>query len=95
MMEHLIDVIYEALEEVLENRVIEVYKNLFAKELFMQFTGYDELKQGYNRVGDLIEEVIKGFTNDIHGFQCTNEQAHGIATRVWEKLKVTYAAEAL
>lgn len=94
MLEQLCGIILEAVEEELENRVIEVYKKLFAKELFMTFTGFDEITERYSNVARLIEEVIVGFTEDLRGFRCTDEQANGLATRIWQKLKTTYEEEA-
>lgn len=63
----MLKLIRQLLEEDMEEGVIKkMYKKLMTKELFMTFTGFEEVKERYPNIAKLIEEVIKGWSRDIY-----------------------------
>lgn len=89
--------VWSALDDGLQGQVIEISKKLFAKELFMMFTGFDGMKEHeqYSNKADLIEKAIKKITRGNYGFRCDDDMANGIASRAWGTLKAIYEAEEL
>lgn len=79
-------------KECMDAGVIDVYKALMSKELFMTISSFEELNQKYSRIGDLVKEVIKGIRHDAFGMQCSDKGSEKIASRAWQKLRAEYAA---
>lgn len=79
-------------EEDLNERVIKMYKDLFAKEFFMSFTNFEDMKQMAPNVGRLVREVIKKIQNE-YGIQCDDTKAEEHASRTWQILRAEYEAE--
>lgn len=76
--------------EDMEERAINTYQKLMTKELFMKFTGFEEIKQRFPNIADVVAEVLKSLSSDVHGFEISDEEAEDIASCAWQKLRVTY-----
>lgn len=84
--------ILQVLEKDMEDRVIGVYQKLMTKELFMTFSGFEEIQQKFANIASLIVDVIKSLSKELHGRKCSNKEAKKIASSVWQKLRVDYQA---
>lgn len=82
--------IVQLMGEDLQERVISIYKELLTKNVFMTFTGFEEVKEKYSNIARLVTEVIKSLSSDLHGFQLSDEEAEEIASNVWQILREIY-----
>lgn len=89
----MLQLLVQVLEIDLEVQVMETYRKMLTKELFMSFTGFEEMKQIFPGVANVCECVIKNLTQDLSGIECNDQEAVQIASIAWEKLHVKYEAE--
>lgn len=82
--------IVQLMGEDMQERVIDIYQKLLAKEVFMKFVGFEEVKEKFPNIALLITDVIKTLSSDLHGFQLSNEEAEGIASGAWQNLRDSY-----
>lgn len=82
--------IVQLMGEDMQERVIDIYQKLLAKEVFMKFVGFEEVKEKFPNIALLITDVIKTLSSDLHGFQLSNEEAEEIASGAWQNLRDSY-----